>query len=235
MASAAPGFGTIVLATGKGGAGKSTLTRSLAAHWHGTRKRAAIVDADPQASIAAFHDPDGPMKAIPVRPDPQAETVAQTIAELREGHAPVLVDTAGFRNQTTIMAAVAADLVLVPCKAAAEDVREAVAMRDLVDELNETPERAGRPILSAIVLTMTVPGTVIARHVRAELEGAGYSVLRSEIAQRVAYPELSMRGLAPPLVDPDGAAARDIASLAQEIMKFARAGVRKPTNAKRAA
>ena len=215
-------LGTIVLATGKGGAGKSTLTRSLAAHWRGGRRRPAIVDADPQASIAAFHDPEGVMADVPVRADPQAETVASTIAELRAAHEPVLVDTAGFRNQTTIMAAVAADLVLIPCKAAAEDVREAVAMRELVEELNETPERLGRPILAAIVLTMTVPGTVIARHVRGELEGAGYRVLKSEVAQRVAYPELSMRGLAPPAVDPDGAAARDVAALASEIMKLRR-------------
>ena len=213
-------LGTIVLATGKGGAGKSTLTRALAAHWRGGRHRPAIVDADPQASIATFHDPDGPMRDVPVAADAEAETVAATIGELRAAHEPVLVDTAGFRNQTTIMAAVAADLVLVPCKPAAEDVREAVAMRDLVDELNETPERRGRPITAAIVLTMTVPGTVIARHVRGELEGAGYHVLRAEVAQRVAYPELSMRGLAPPVVDPDGPAARDIAALAHEIMKL---------------
>ena len=215
--------GTIVLATGKGGAGKSTLTRSLAAHWSRSRRRPAIVDADPQASIAAFHDPDGPMGSVPVRADAEAETIVATINELRAAHAPVLVDTAGFRNQTTIMAAITADLVLIPCKAAAEDVREAVAMRELIDELNETPEREGAPILSAIVLTMTVPGTVIARHVRAELEAGGYPVLRAEIAQRVAYPELSMRGLAPPLTDPEGAAGRDVAALATEIMKVARA------------
>ena len=222
-AKAGTPLGTIVLATGKGGAGKSTLTRALAAHWLAGRRRPAVVDADPQGSIVAFHDPDGPMKAVAVHADPQAETVADTIAQLRRAHDPVLVDTAGFRNQTTVMAAVSADLVLIPCKAAAEDVREAVAMCDLIEELNGTPERGGRPIRSGIVLSMVVPGTVIARHVRRELEGAGYSVLRAEVAQRVAYPELSMRGLAPSAVDPDGAAARDVAALAREIMKLSRA------------
>lgn len=202
----------IVLATGKGGAGKSTLTRALAAHFSLSRHTPAIVDADPQASIAAFHDADGPMGAVPVRADPEAETVVATIDELAATNAPVLVDTAGFRNKTTIMACVRADYVLIPCKAAAEDVREAVAMCDLVAELNETDERAGRPIAHAIVLTMTVPGTVIARHVRDELLRARLPVLGAEITQRVAYPELSMRGLAPPLVDPEGAAARDVAS-----------------------
>ena len=217
-------LGTIVLATGKGGAGKSTLTRSLAAHWHATRRKPGIIDADPQASIATFHDPDGPLGAMPVVADPQAETVVASVVEMRERHDPVLVDTAGFRNQTTIMAAIAADLVLIPCKAAAEDVREAVAMHELIEELNATPEREGRPIPCAMVLTMTVPGTVIAKHVRRELEGGGYRVLKAEITQRVAYPELSMRGLAPSAVDPEGAAARDVAKLATEIARLMKSG-----------
>lgn len=94
-------------------------------------------------------------------------------------------------------------------------------MYQLVQELNDTPEREGRPIDVAMVLTMTTPGTVIARHVRKQLEGGGYPLLSAEIAQRVAYPELSMRGLSPSIVEPDGAAARDIAQLAAEISKRA--------------
>ncbi|MGX5805307.1 nucleotide-binding protein [Bradyrhizobium sp. Arg314] len=211
----------IVLATGKGGAGKSTLARALAAHWLAARHKPALVDADPQASIASFHDPDGLMKAITLMADPEVETVRQTILDLSNSHRPVIVDTAGFRNQTTIMAAISADLVLIPLKAAAEDFREAVAMYDLVQELNNTPEREGRPLSALMVLTMTTPGTVIARHVRKELETGGYPLLTAEVTQRVAYPELSMRGLSPSIVEPDGAAARDIAQLAAEITKRA--------------
>src|SRR3712207_4347978 len=102
----------LVLASGKGGVGKSVLARSLAAHWLQVRQRPAIVDADPQASIANFHDPAGPMGLVPVQADPDVETVRISIAELAEHHRPVIVDTAGFRNRTTIMACVAADLVL---------------------------------------------------------------------------------------------------------------------------
>lgn len=211
----------IVLANGKGGAGKSAITRALAAHWLNARYKPAIVDADPQASISKFHDPDSLMGGITLATDPEAETVRHTILELAEKHRPVIVDTAGFRNQTNIMAAICADLVLIPLKPAAEDIEEAVAMYQLVQELNDTPEREGRPIDVAMVLTMTTPGTVIARHVRKQLEGGGYPLLTAEIAQRVAYPELSMRGLSPSIVEPDGAAARDIAQLAAEISKRA--------------
>ncbi|MQW85974.1 P-loop NTPase [Sinorhizobium saheli] len=209
----------IVLATGKGGAGKSALTRSLAAHFLTAKQKPAIVDADPQMSIARLHDPDGPMGQITVMADPEAETVQTSITELAEKHQPVIVDTAGFRNQTTIMAAIMADLVLIPLKPSAEDITEAVAMYDLIGELNQTPERKGRPITALMVMTMTTPNTVIVRHIRKELENGGYPILDAEIAQRVIYPELSIKGLAPSIIDGDSAASRDIARLATEISK----------------
>lgn len=207
----------IVLASGKGGVGKSTLARSLAAHWLSVGQTPALVDADPQASIMSLHDSEGLMAKVTVVASPEAETITNTIHELRERHSVVVVDTAGFRNQTTIMACVAADLVLIPLKPAAEDIREAVAMLNLIAELNLTPERAGRPIEAKMVLTMVSPGTMIARQVRKELEKAGYPLFEAAIMQRVAYPEFSMRGLAPSVVDPEGPAARDIAELVSEI------------------
>src|SRR3954462_6768182 len=121
----------LVLAAGKGGGGKSSLARSLAGHWLHIGQSPAVIDADPQASIASFHDAEGPMGMVPVIADPELESVRSTISELAERHRPVIVDTAGFRNKTTIMACVAADLVLIPLKAAAEDVREAIAMFNL--------------------------------------------------------------------------------------------------------
>ena len=38
---------------------------------------------------------------------------------------------------------------------------------------------------------------------------------------RVAYPEAGIEGLSPSMVEPDGAAARDIAAIVHEIMKLA--------------
>jgi chromosome partitioning protein len=77
-----------------------------------------------------------------------------------------------------------------------------------------------RPIKVAMVLTMTVRGTVIARHVREQLASASYPLLKAEMLNRVAYPEAGIEGLSPSRTDPDGAAARDIAAIAQELMKL---------------
>lgn len=212
-------FGVITLATSKGGVGKSSLGRSLAAHWFTVGHKPALIDADPQRTLASRYDTNGPMGGIPVIAEPE-ERVGEVIEELRRQHMPVIVDTAGFRNRTTIGALVATDLAIIPLKPAAEDVDGALATYDLIREINETDERQGKPIRVAMILTMTTRGTVIARHVRDQLTKAGYPLLTAEMLNRVAYPEAGIDGLSPSVTDPDGAAARDIASIAQELMKL---------------
>ena len=96
----------------------------------------------------------------------------------------------------------------------------AIATYDLIREINDTEEREGRPIRVVMVLTMTLRGTIIARHVRDQLSGAHYPLLKAEMQNRVAYPEFGIEGLSPSITDPDGAAARDIAAIAQELMKL---------------
>jgi len=209
----------ITLATSKGGAGKSTLARALGAHWLALGHKPALIDADPQRSLANRYNPAGRLGAMPIIAEPE-ERVGEVIEELRAKHAPVIVDTAGFRNRTTIGALVATDLAIIPLKPAAEDVEAAIATYDLIQEINETDERAARPIRAVMVLTMTMRGTVIARHVRGQLSTAGYPLLEAEMPNRVAYPEAGIEGLSPTTIEPDGAAARDIAALAHEIMKL---------------
>jgi chromosome partitioning protein len=212
-------FGVITLATSKGGVGKSSLGRSLAAHWLTVGYKPALVDADPQRSLANRYDPDGRLGAVPIVAEPE-ERVGDVIEELRRRHAPVIVDTAGFRNRTTIGALVATDLAIIPLKPAVEDVDAAIATFNLIREINDADEREGRPIKVAMVLTMTMRGTVIARHVRQQLTEAGYPLLQAEMLNRVAYPEAGIEGLSPSITDPDGAAARDIASIVHEIMNL---------------
>jgi chromosome partitioning protein len=210
-------YGVITLAASKGGVGKSSLGRSLAAHWFMVGHKPALIDADPQRTLANRYDPQGRMGGVPVVAEPE-ERVGDLIEELRRQHMPVIVDTAGFRNRTTIGALVATDLAIIPLKPAAEDVDAAIATYDLIREINETDERAGRPIKVAMILTMTLRGTVIARHVRDQLAEGGYPLLRAEMLNRVAYPEAGIEGLSPSITEPDGAAARDIAAIAQELM-----------------
>ena len=209
----------IALVTSKGGAGKSTLTRSLAAHWFHLGFKPAIIDADPQGSIINRHDINGPLKSMPVYSEPE-ENVSNKIDELKDNFSPLILDTGGFKNRTTVRVLVESDLAIIPLKPSADDVASAIETYELIKQINDTPERQNRKIIYRMVLTMTQQGTVIARHVRNELESMGYLLLKSELYHRVAYPEAAIKGLSPVTVEPEGAAARDIASIAAEISKL---------------
>ena len=89
-------FDVITLATSKGGAGKSTLARSLAAHWLMVGQKPALIDADPQRTLANRHDPAGKLGAVPLVAEPE-ERVAQAIEELRGARRPIIVDTAASK------------------------------------------------------------------------------------------------------------------------------------------
>jgi chromosome partitioning protein len=212
-------IGVITLLTPKGGTGKSTIARSLAGHWMSVGHKPALIDADPQQTLAGSYNPDGPMGSVPVFAEPE-ERVGELIAELRQKHRPVIVDTAGFRNRTAVVALLETDLVIIPLKPSREDLEGAVAAYSLIQEINDTPERAGRPIRATMMLTMTMPNTVISRHVRDQITQAGYPLLKAEMTNRVAYPETGIDGLSPSVVAPEGAAARDITLIAQEILNL---------------
>lgn len=206
----------ITLATSKGGAGKSTLARNLAAHWVNIGMKVAIIDADPQGSIINRHDPLGLLNKLVVVAEPE-ESVSEVIEEFKKQYNYIIVDTGGFRNRTTVRALVSTDLAIIPLKPSADDVAGALETYNLIKELNRTPERISNPIKYKMIITMSQQNTVITRHVRRELEQLGYLVLKSEIYHRVAYPESAINGLSPCITDQDGAAARDINQIIKEL------------------
>jgi chromosome partitioning protein len=55
---------------------------------------------------------------------------------------------------------------------------------------------------------------------RAEMEAAGYLLLQSEVAHRVAYAESALMGATPTLVQAKSPAAMEIAALATEVDSY---------------
>jgi cellulose biosynthesis protein BcsQ len=68
-------FGVSTVATPKGGAGKSTLARSVASHSFALGHRPALIDADLQRPLANRHDPHGRLAGLhPRRPEEGARS-----------------------------------------------------------------------------------------------------------------------------------------------------------------
>jgi chromosome partitioning protein len=195
----------------KGGSGKSTVASCLAVHWHLQGRRTTIIDADPQRSVARLASRERMLGGVAVVED-ASEEACKTARRLAMAGGPVIIDTPGFRSDATLASIAATDLLLVPVKPSPFDVDR------MVDTLNTLVNRGSgwQPVFRCL-LTQTTRDSVIAKHIRSELADAGLPLLESEMINRVAYAEAALWGATPTLLDSTGAAARDIAAIADEI------------------
>jgi len=201
----------ITVATMKGGSGKSTLASCLAVYWHLRGRHPSLIDADPQRSIMRLAARERALGGVAVVED-ATEEASQTARRLEAGNGLVIIDTPGFRSRTTLDCLAIADFLLVPVKPSPFDVDR---MLDTVSIL--TGRADGRQPLFRCVLTQTTRESIVAKHIRSELTGAGLPVLNNEMANRVAYPEAALWGATPSLISWKGPASREIAAIADEI------------------
>jgi chromosome partitioning protein len=200
----------ITVATLKGGSGKSTVASCLGVYWHLRGQRTALLDTDPQRSIVRLAARDKALGGIPVVED-ASDTAWETARKLAQT-GRVIIDTPGFRSEASSAALAAANFVLVPVRASPLDVdRMLDALSLLIGGV-----RGWTPTFRCL-LTQTTRGTVIAKHIREEIVRAGFPLIESEMLHRVTYPETALYGATPSMIDPQGAAARDIAAIADEI------------------
>jgi chromosome partitioning protein len=201
----------ITVATMKGGSGKSTVASCLAVYWQLCGRRPTIIDADPQRSIARLAARERALGGVPVVED-ATEWASVTAHRLAASGGPVIIDTPGFRSETTLACLEATDFVLVPVKPSPFDVDR------MLDTLNILINGASsrRPAFRCL-LTQTTRDSVIAKHIREELAEAGFPLLKSEMTNRVVYAEAALWGATPSLIDRSGPAAREIAAIAEEV------------------
>jgi len=201
----------ITVATMKGGSGKSTLASCLAVYWHLRGRHPSLIDADPQRSIMRLASRERALGGVSVVED-ATEEASNTARRLAAGDGLVIIDTPGFRSRTTLDCLAAADFLLIPVKPSPFDVDR---MLDTISILTNRSD--GRQPVFRCVLTQTTRESVVARHIRSELAGAGLPVLGSELTNRVAYPEAALWGATPSLISWKGPAAREIAAIADEL------------------
>ena len=114
----------LIVASSKGGVGKTTISICLAVNLAALGYRVAGVDADRNQAFANWHKTadSPPLTCFTCIDHNEIVGHCMTAAESAD---IVLVDTAGFENQTAIFAMGAADLVLIPVMPDRNSVLEA--------------------------------------------------------------------------------------------------------------
>lgn len=200
----------VTIASLKGGSGKTTLATCLAVHWHLKGLKPLLVDADPQRSVMRLAERDLALGGVDLLEQPD-KSVWSLIKQQAPLHGITVVDTPGFDSDITVAALAVADLVLIPVKASPLDVDR---MMDTVKTLMSGV--TGWAPTFRCVLTQTVRGSVISRHIRTELQDGGFPLLASDMPNRVAYAEAGLYGGTPSLIAAEGQAANDISEIARE-------------------
>jgi chromosome partitioning protein len=193
---------TIVVASRKGGSGKSMLSRHLAVEIErAAAGRVAMVDADPMRGLSIWWEAraaDTPL-LIDI-----AEGLAASVATARRMATDVLlIDTPPSIGDIVAEAVALADIVVIPVQPSPDDLRAVGSTVELAKRLrkrlvfviNQVKPRARLTGQAAIVLSQH--GTVAP----------------TMIADRTTYAASGTDGRTAPELDPAGDAAREIAGL----------------------
>lgn len=190
--------------TQKGGAGKSTLAFSVAVAAKEAGDRVAILDLDPQASLANWNRTrdKGDIFVETATPD----TLASWLTELADsGVTLCILDTAGTDVEATAAAMAACELFIVPARPNVFDLRTGEETRRMVKQLG------GKAVF---LLNQCPPAQQSARvqeGVRA-LEASG-TLLSPPISSRVDFQDAARSGLGVTELNRHGQAATEIRQL----------------------
>ena len=202
----------ITIAQRKGGAGKTTLAAQLATAWLRWGARVALLDIDPQASLAAWVElRRARLGAKNVGFDFAALPgwrAAQWIEDRARGAEFVVVDGPPHAEVEARIAVRAAGLVLVPVQPSPLDLwatKETLAMAG--------EERRG----ALVVLNRVLSRSSLADRVAAVLAAAGAAIAATRIGNRVALVRAMASGLGVVEIPGANSAAAEITALAEEV------------------
>lgn len=209
----------IVLASQKGGAGKTTLAAHIAVAAEAAGDGPAVlIDADPQGSLSAWWN---------VREAQTPALAPATIAELPEklaalaeaGYAVAVVDTPPAITEAIGAVVRSADLVLIPTRPSPHDLRAVGSTVELV-------RAAGKPFVFAV--TQAKPNARLTVQAVAALSEHGV-VAPAIVHDRVDYAGSMIDGRTVQETDQKGRSAAEMAAL----WHFVKARMAKSTKARK--
>ena len=178
---------TIVFASPKGGAGKSTSAVVLATELAGRGAQVTVIDADPNKPVSRWAKRPGKPATLTVIADVTEESIIDHIDEAAHRSAFVIVDLEGTASMMVGYAISRADLVIIPTQGSQLDAAEAVKAIKLVRNMEKA--RNGQAIPSAILFTRTSaairPRTLQA--IEAEFSQNGVPTFKTSMNERDAF------------------------------------------------
>ena len=177
---------TIVFASPKGGAGKSTSAVILATEFAREGASVTILDADPNRPVSHWADRSGCPQSLAVMADISEGSVIDAIEEAARKSTFVIVDLEGTASMTVAYAISRADLVIVPTQGSQLDAAEAAKAIKLIRQ----QERAfARQIPYAVLFTRTSsairPRTL--QHIRKEFFAHQVPAFDTQMHEREAF------------------------------------------------
>jgi chromosome partitioning protein len=199
---------TWVLASEKGGVGKTTIATNLGVHACQCGERTVIADLDAQGSAPSWHRLRG-------GDNPSVVSVAsENLQRVKDGSLALgvsllIIDTPGHLAAATLAAIRSATLVISPVRPSLFDL---LALKDTIKLI----EQAGKLDSAVCVVNGIVPGKRQGTaYSEAELaaSGLGIKVASSYLCQRVAYVKAIGLGKGVTEIEPKKDAAKEIRAL----------------------
>ena len=177
---------TIVFASPKGGAGKSTSSVVLATELAQSGTAVTVIDADPNKPVSQWAKRPGRPASLTVLADVSEASIIDAIEDAAAKTAFVVVDLEGTASMTVAYAISRADLVVIPVQGSQLDAAEAAKAIKLI---RQQEKAFGRRIPYAVLFTRTSiairPRTF--QHVRDEFARHDVPAFRTQMHERDAF------------------------------------------------
>jgi chromosome partitioning protein len=195
LKTSTPAFVTVIaIIQQKGGVGKSTITANLAGELVEKKLIVRVLDLDPQQSLATWARLGGGVLSDIVGPVSveSAKEFKAVVAEAADQAERVILDCPPGLPDTGMMAALLADIVLLPVTPSPLDVIASKKALELIRQVQEQ-RKGGLPII-AYVPSKLVHNTILARDLESTLKPTKERILPG-ISQRIAIAESVLQGL----------------------------------------
>jgi len=208
----------IAVAGRKGGVGKSTIAGNLAAEFAAMKRSVRVLDADPQHSLVAWAEQgDGMLARTVEKVEGGAGALRARARQAAKDADIVVIDTPPGAPEIAYEAALAADLMLLPCGPSPLDLfalKEALSLA-----LKARAERRSKKPRIRFVPSKVLMSTNLGRGLASSLKDMGKKVLPA-IGQRIVVAEAVASGLTVAEFAPNSAAHEEFKELAKAVDKI---------------